>query len=99
MAYLVAGYDTTSLALSHLVYYLSINKDCQQKLYEELKDVKEFSYEILNGLKYLNAVIDETLRLSPSIPRFHRYSDSDTELQGECARRKTNLKILKNILF
>ena len=65
--FFIAGYDTTSSAITHSIYYLSQNKDIQQKLYEELTTVSDFSYENLNQLKYLNAVIDETLRLAPSL--------------------------------
>ena len=81
--FLIAGYDTTTAALSHVVYHLAENKDCQQILYEELKDVKEFSYEKLSQLKYLNAVIDETLRLSPPILRIMRQSVKVFELAGK----------------
>ena len=80
--FFIAGYDTTSAALSHLVYYLSVHKDCQQILYEELKDVNEFSYETLSKLKYLCAVIDETLRLAPSVTRLHRQSEKEFVIQG-----------------
>ena|ERR1700712_275414 len=80
---LIAAYDTTMTSLCHLVYYLSLNKDCQQILYEELKDVKEFSYENLSRLKYLNAVIDETLRLAPPFVRILRLCVKDFELSGK----------------
>ena len=66
-----------------MVYYLAQNKDCQQRLYEELKEVNEFSYENLSQLKYLNAVIDETLRLSPPVLRFQRQSVQDFKLAGK----------------
>ena len=80
--FFIAGYDTTSAALSHLVYYLSVNKECQQRLYEELKDVNEFSYETLSQLKYLCAVIDETLRLAPSLSYIQRDCVNDIVLNG-----------------
>ena len=80
--FFIAGYDTTSAALSHAVYYLAKDKDCQQKLYEELKNAKEFSYETLTQLKYLCAVIDETLRLAPSLIRVQRQCEKDFELKG-----------------
>ena len=80
--FFVAGYDTTSAALSHLVYYLAQNKDCQQRLYEELKDINEFTYDKLGHLKYLNAVIDETLRLAPSLVRIQRQCEKELTLNG-----------------
>ena len=84
--FFIAGYDTTSAALSHLVYYLAENKECQQKLYEELREVNEFTYDKLSQLKYLNGVINETLRLAPSLLRIQRDCVKDFELNGMCER-------------
>ena len=80
--FLIAGYDTSTTGLCHVVYHLAQNKDCQQRLYEELKDVKDFSYENLSRLKYLNAVINESLRLSPPVLRIQRQNIEDFELNG-----------------
>ncbi|CAG2108825.1 unnamed protein product [Medioppia subpectinata] len=78
--FFIAGYDTTSAAITHAIYYLSQNKDCQQKLYEELQSCDEFTYEKLAHFKYLNAVISETLRLAPSLTRIQRESLTDYKL-------------------
>ncbi|CAG2180351.1 unnamed protein product [Oppiella nova] len=78
--FFIAGYDTTSAALTHTIYYLSQHPECQQKLYEELKTCDEFTYEKLVHLKYLNAVINETLRLAPSLTRIQRECVQDYKL-------------------
>ncbi|CAG2115247.1 unnamed protein product, partial [Medioppia subpectinata] len=71
--FFIAGYDTTSASLSHVVYYLSQNKDKQQILREELNALDtDFTYENLNQCQYLNAVIDETLRLAPPLGTIQR---------------------------
>jgi cytochrome P450 len=80
MLFFIAGYDTTSAAISHAIYYLSQYKECQQKLYEELQTITDFSYETLNKLKYLNALIKETLRLAPSLTRIQRECVADYKL-------------------
>ena len=80
--FFIAGSGTLSASLSHVIYYLSVHKDCQQRLYEELKDVKEFSYETLSQLKYLNAVIDETFRLAPPGLRNPRQCVKEFKLDG-----------------
>ena len=90
----IAGYDTTSSVLSHLAYYLSVHKNCQQMLYEELKDVKEFSNEMLSQMKYLNAVIDETLRLAPPILRVQRQGSQDIEIAGIRIPAGTSIDVL-----
>ena len=92
ISFLLAAFDTTSSALSHVVYYLSQNKDCEQRLYEELKDVKDFSFENLSRLKYLNAVIDETLRISPPPNRIQRQSIKDFQLSN--GKNTINFKAL-----
>jgi cytochrome P450 len=78
--FFIAGYDTTSAAISHCIYYLSQNKDCQRKLYEELQTITDFNYETLNKLKYLNAVIKETLRLAPPLVCIDRECLKDYKL-------------------
>ncbi|CAG2179632.1 unnamed protein product, partial [Oppiella nova] len=70
--FFIAGYDTTSASITHAIYYLSQHPKCQQKLYEELKTCDEFTYEKLVHLKYLNAVINETLRMAPPFLRVFR---------------------------
>ena len=79
---LIAGHDTTSYAIEHLVYHLAANTDCQQILYEELKKITDFSYESLSQLKYLNAVIKEVLRISPSVLVMLRKSAKDITIKG-----------------
>jgi len=76
----IAGYDTTSASIANAIFYLSQNMDCQTKLYEELKECDKFTYDNLVHLKYLNAVINETLRLSPSLTRNARECLQDYKL-------------------
>lgn len=69
---MVAGSDTTSTALTNAILELSRNQHIQAKLYGELKALVDSGKEIvpanLKGLPYLNAVINETLRLWPAVP-------------------------------
>lgn len=69
--FFVAGFDTTSTLLSFVLYELAINPDIQQRLYEEIAEINEqlsgnrVSYEALQKMKYLDQVINETLRKWP----------------------------------
>lgn len=78
---IVAGSDTTSIALSGILYYLCKNPDVLGKLSEEI-DVKReegkvsdpITFKEAQELPYLQAVIKEGLRIHPAVgftmPRF-----------------------------
>lgn len=60
--------------MSFMAYELVCNPDIQQKLYEEILEMesklggKKISYEKIQGLKYLDQTISETLRKWPVAP-------------------------------
>ncbi|KAH8170409.1 cytochrome p450 domain-containing protein [Sarocladium implicatum] len=69
---IVAGSDTTAASLTCLFFQLAQNPAVLQKLQEELdkyfEDNKELTAASLSKLDYLNACINECLRLHPPIP-------------------------------
>ncbi|KAA8893250.1 cytochrome P450 [Sphaerosporella brunnea] len=68
---IVAGSDTTSTVLSNVFRELSLHPDVQEKLYQEIHAAAEagpFDCQNTKNLPYLQAVIDETLRLWPPVP-------------------------------
>lgn len=80
--FLAAGYETTGSLISMTTYCLACNPDAQKTAYMELKRVHEesggkFNYETISGLKYLDAVISETLRLLPPAPLTERRAMED----------------------
>ncbi|PVI01002.1 benzoate 4-monooxygenase cytochrome P450 [Periconia macrospinosa] len=69
----LAGTDTTALALSAIFFYLSHNPTVLEKLTAELRTTFTSINDImlgstLSGCKYLRACIDESLRLSHPAP-------------------------------
>ncbi|KAG8444866.1 hypothetical protein GDO86_009861 [Hymenochirus boettgeri] len=84
--FIVAGYETTSTALSYLFYNLAIHPDVQQKLHEEidlfLPDKASPTYDILMQMDYFDMVIQETLRLYPPAGRLERVSRKTVEING-----------------
>ncbi|XP_050353669.1 cytochrome P450 6a2-like, partial [Nymphalis io] len=71
-----AGFETTSSTLNYLLYELAKNKRAQDRVQEEVDayfnryDV--IKYECLNEMPYLEACIDETLRLYPTLGNLTR---------------------------
>ncbi|KAJ7358445.1 cytochrome P450 [Mycena albidolilacea] len=68
--------DTTSSALSRILYLLSIRPDIQQKIREEIRAVhtsdRQLSLDEISALPWLDAVLKETLRLYPPVPFVRR---------------------------
>ena len=69
---IVAGTDTSTAALSYLFMELCRNPSIADKIRAELSahnlTQDTFSVYALQSCVYLNAVIDETLRLHPPVP-------------------------------
>ena len=68
--------------MSFLAYELIVNPDIQDKLYSEIKDMNDsldgetIKYDQIQGMKYLDQVVCETLRKWPAAPvskSFHKY--------------------------
>lgn len=69
-AFLLAGYETTSTAMTYCSYLLSKYPNVQQKLYEEIMEAKEnggLTYDSIHNMKYLDYVYKETLRCYPPV--------------------------------
>jgi hypothetical protein len=63
-----AAMDTTSSALSRILYLLSTNQEAQERLRQEIRTAKkeygpDLDYDTLSSLPYLDAICRETLRL------------------------------------
>ncbi|XP_032665501.1 cytochrome P450 9e2-like [Odontomachus brunneus] len=83
--FFLGGFETTSTAMSFIAHELAANPDIQAKLQHEIDEVLENSdgevtYETINGLKYLDAVISEVLRLYPPAVFIERQCDRPYEL-------------------
>jgi cytochrome P450 len=83
--FLLAGQETTSLALTWTWYLLSQHPRVRQRLEDELDTVLEGrppGYADLANLPYLRMVVDESMRLYPPAWGFSRQALSDDTLGG-----------------
>ncbi|OKL63595.1 hypothetical protein UA08_02014 [Talaromyces atroroseus] len=72
---IVAGSDTAATAMAGMLFYLTHNPRCLEKLTAEIRSTFSTAQSIRRGYelsraKYLRACIDETLRLSPPVPGY-----------------------------
>lgn len=81
---LFAAHDTTTSALSHLLYYLGQDMEAQQRLREEAESIgKDFlEYDDLDKMPLAEVAVKEALRLHPSVMMMQRRTINDCELGG-----------------
>ncbi|KAJ3758543.1 cytochrome P450 monooxygenase pc-1 [Lentinula raphanica] len=69
---LIAGRDTTAATLTFVVYFLSMYPKTMQRLRDEILEKvgpsRRPTYDDIRDMKFLRAVINETLRLYPVVP-------------------------------
>ncbi|CAF0915034.1 unnamed protein product [Rotaria sp. Silwood1] len=88
--FVIAGYETTSTALSYISYVLATHPNEQQKLQDEIdanfisKTEDDMpSYDTVSQMEYLDMFIRETLRMYPILPMvINRQSSEDCHIKG-----------------
>ncbi|KAF2825283.1 cytochrome P450 [Ophiobolus disseminans] len=97
MTFLAAGHETTASAMSWAVYLLCKNPSAQTKLRAELRKELDLNGAItsteIDCLPYLNAVLNEALRLFPPVPLTIREAAHDTTIQGNFIPASTTIII------
>ncbi|XP_012541379.2 cytochrome P450 9e2-like [Monomorium pharaonis] len=79
------GFDSTSTLMCFAAHEIAVNQNVLEKLQKEVDQVLEetngeVSYEAVNGMQYLNAVLEEALRMYPVAPATDRLCEKDFEL-------------------
>lgn len=83
--FILGGLEPVSQGLQHSFYELAINEDCQEKLYQEIQQMraklagKPITFEDLNEMEYLEAFFNEVLRKKLSL-FLERKCNADTIL-------------------
>ena len=79
---ILAGFETTSTALSWFIFYMSKNPEIQEKIKNELKQnhllgQQNLTLEILDSLIYIDCVVREVLRYAPIAGAISREATAD----------------------
>lgn len=87
MNFQIAGRDTVAQAFSWAVHLLSLHPDIQEKAHQEallvlgsLRAAKAATFDQINRLEYMRAVVTEVLRLYPSVPKEGKWVFKDDAL-------------------
>lgn len=84
MTMLIAGHETTALALTYTWYLLGRNPEKARKLREELDSVLDGppTADDLPALDYTEAVVTEAMRAYPPVPMIPREPETDVTISG-----------------
>ena len=86
IVFLTAGFETTANTIGHLLYNLARNPEVQETVVNEINQVLEdhstINHETIKDMHYLEATIEESLRLCPPITEHDRQCTRDTVVNG-----------------
>ena len=78
---MLAGYETTSVALTYCIYLLSKHPAAQSKLLHEVDQFQgKPSYEDLGRFPYASGVLNEAMRILPPAALFARIAQEDVQV-------------------
>ncbi|SPO01741.1 related to pisatin demethylase / cytochrome P450 monooxygenase [Cephalotrichum gorgonifer] len=95
MTFLAAGHETSAAALTWTICLLAQHKDIQDRLRREIREslpgglAQAMDAKTLDGIAYLHAVCQESLRLYAPIPFTVRDANRDTTILGQFVPKGT----------
>ncbi|KIS66878.1 uncharacterized protein UMAG_05664 [Mycosarcoma maydis] len=97
LTFLGAGHETTASGVSWTLWNLATHQDIQDKLRKECKGLMDQDdrppYSAIKGLAYLDAVINESMRITPPVPRTIRMASKASYIDGIYIPKNTLLPI------
>jgi cytochrome P450 family 6 len=86
--FFIAGFETSSTTMTFAMYELSKHQELQDKVRDEVNTVLakhegKITYEAIQEMKYMDQVINETLRRYPPLPLITRMCVRDYKIPGE----------------
>lgn len=85
--FLAGALEATTSYASWAISHLARNAAMQEKVFAEVRDVEQYTPESLAAATYFNQVLQETLRLTPSLYFLPRRATSDTWVETADARK------------
>ncbi|XP_050427221.1 probable cytochrome P450 6a14 [Adelges cooleyi] len=97
--FFLAGFETTSTTIGYCLYELALNPDVQTRLREELQRTAEandgkFPYDSLKAMTYLDQVLNESLRVHPTVPAVARTCNKTYTVPGTDITIDPGVKVL-----
>ncbi|SNX86849.1 related to Cytochrome P450 [Melanopsichium pennsylvanicum] len=97
LTFLGAGHETTASGVSWTLWNLATHPEIQDKLRKECKELMDQDeqppYSAVKGLVYLDAVINESMRVTPPVPRTVRMASKASYIDGIYIPKDTILPI------
>ena len=83
--FFLGGFDSTATSMSFAAHEIAVNSEVQTRLQEEIdaalyESKGEPSYDVINGMKYLDAVFSESIRKYSLVPMLDRVCTKSFQL-------------------
>ena len=99
----MAGIEATSTTIAFALHEISYSPEIEDQLYKEIKENvtgKQLNLEVINKMSFLNQVVNETLRLYPTIPVTDRIAVRDYQVHTNTfEKRFFKLSLFRKISF
>ncbi|NP_001165651.1 cytochrome P450, family 4, subfamily V, polypeptide 4 [Xenopus laevis] len=97
--FMFEGHDTTASALNWTLFLLGSHPEAQRQVHKELDEVfgksdRPVTMDDLKKLRYLEAVIKESLRIFPPVPMFGRTVTEDCTVRGFKVPKGVNIIVI-----
>ncbi|KAL7304964.1 hypothetical protein TKK_0002759 [Trichogramma kaykai] len=94
-----AGFETSSGTIAYALYELALHPEIQDRVRDEIRDLMDTSHgcsyeNCVNRTKYLEMVINETLRKHPTSPFLNRICTEDCEFPSVNMNVQKGTKIM-----
>ncbi|KAH8263585.1 hypothetical protein KR044_011083, partial [Drosophila immigrans] len=94
--FFIAGFETSSSNMSYALFELARNEESQRKLRSEIQSVLQkhgkLTYEAMTEMKYLDQVINETLRKYPALVTLTRVAAESYKFNDKSSNKEIVLE-------